>query len=324
MLGKTNVQVRGTQYNVGPIQVTQDGCTYWPADYNLDYFDRVVVPLDINNNLAKLVGRTLPRFSDAEVGYPTVIPEKVCYKQALLSSIVLPATVTKVEQHAFSHCNALQTVRIDCPNLSMLDIYSFSATGMTQLYLNAPQLNRTQYAFYKNKSLVNLEIAGVYTLEPYTFYECDHLGDVVIPSMCTALGSHCFAISSVCTDYNDLYITLTRQALFDGNNTMTQDVTGVSTNVVYARAQGRYRFLVPLQSLYAYRYRFAEVDANYITYSMAYVDCAAGDTLPSTVTQTYRGSTQTLSLVWYGDRACTTAVTTTPTAGRYYGVATDV
>lgn len=323
MIGKTNAHVRGTHYTVGPVEISADNCTYWPTDYSLDYFDRVVVPRNPNNFLVKLTTRTLVRFSEEEAGTPTSIPERICYRQPMLGSIDLPSSVTKVEQYAFSQCTNLRTVRIVCPSLTTIDTYGFADTGMTHLYLDAPRLNSLRYGFYNNKSLTDLTLVSVRALDTYSFYECDHLSNVTLPAMCESVGQQCFSVYSQSTDYSDLYLTFTRQAVYT-DGTLTQDVTTVHNNLFYGRADGRYWMFVPLQSLYAYRYRFAASNARYITYSAAYVDCDAGQTLPTTVTQSYRGNTQTLSLVWYSDKTLSTPVTTTPTAGRYYGVATDV
>ena len=131
------------------------------------------------------------------------------------TSVIIPNSVTSIEEYAFSQCKNLTSVTI--PN-------SVTSIG-----------NR---AFAECTSLTNVIIPdGVVSIEDYAFSECKSLTSVTIPNSVTSIGWRAFAY---CTNLTSAIIpngiTTLRYGLFEECKSLTSVTIPASVNTIEIRA----------------------------------------------------------------------------------------
>jgi len=101
-----------------------------------------------------------------------------------LSSVILPASLTSIDDFAFYYCPNLTTISI--PNLvTSIGQYAFGRCGLTEVVfvINSSCTNIGAYAFYDCSSLTTITIpASVTSLGIAAFLSCDLLTSITIPS----------------------------------------------------------------------------------------------------------------------------------------------
>ena len=110
--------------------------------------------------------------SSVDIPYGTTrIGRYACYGCKNLTSVVIPGSVTVIDEDAFGYCEKLAAITIPASVTSIGD-----------------------YAFYSCKSLRSVTIPGsVGTVGEYSFYKCSGLTDVIIQEGVTSIGDDAFA-----------------------------------------------------------------------------------------------------------------------------------
>lgn len=325
MIGKTNIQVRGTQYQTGPITVQGEDVTYYPADYGLDYFSSVSVPPNSVNFLEQYFSNTLTQVTSRELGPVTEIPVEFFANKTAITLVDLPSSVQVVKANAFAALTGLTTLRIDCPNLTSLSSYVFERCLPTNVYINAPNLATNAYLFSNNTALVSPTIEAIKVIDAFCFYNNTALREVTVPACCTSLTNNVFSLHSAVTTYAPLDITFLRHVVYRANtNEITTKGTEVGANILNNRDISTVRMFVPLDSLCGYRYYINRRNPTYLAGLYVFYDSeGANEQLPASVTQQYSSYLGgTYAITWYADKAMTTQVTAAQQAGRYYGKVT--
>ena len=122
-----------------------------------------------------------------------VLPDYMFHYWSALTSIELPASVTKVGKYAFYYCSALQTVTAP-GGIDAVGEYGFyNCSKLTGLTLKEGITSIGQYGFNGCSVLTGLSLPStVETIGKYAFYNCKKLTEMVIPAGVTKLGDNTF------------------------------------------------------------------------------------------------------------------------------------
>ena len=111
-----------------------------------------------------------------------------------IESLVIPETVTTIENYAFSQCSQMQTMII--PN-SVVSIGQYAFAGCSSLEnLKIPnEIKAISYgAFFDCTSLKNVEIPeGIQTIGGMVFGNCKSLETIILPNTITSIGGNAFS-----------------------------------------------------------------------------------------------------------------------------------
>lgn len=122
----------------------------------------------------------------------------------LLTSIVLPESVTIIGDYAFNNCTSLASIGIpgsvtSIGNSAFKDCTSLASVEFAE---NSNLEHIGEHAFYRCSSLTSIVIPyGVTSLYGAVFYECFNLTSITIPNSVTTLSSipfsRCFALATI-------------------------------------------------------------------------------------------------------------------------------
>ena len=110
-----------------------------------------------------------------------------CASLSKLEIVLLPSTVTVVEDAAFSSCTKLKS--IDLTNVQSIGSSAFSGTGITSLSLN--KVKEIGSAAFANTRLSTVSLPNVTTIGSSSFSQCNQLSSISMPKV-TAIGSRAF------------------------------------------------------------------------------------------------------------------------------------
>ncbi len=114
-----------------------------------------------------------------------------CIGLTYLSQIILPPTVTTIEENAFNQCQAL--TEIDMSNITIIKENAFNESGLTSVYL--PKATTVgNYAFNNCFNLLDVNLPVATTIEDYAFYNCSNLSYLTMP-LVTTIGDYAFSYS---------------------------------------------------------------------------------------------------------------------------------
>ena len=103
-----------------------------------------------------------------------------------LTSVIIPAAVTRIDDNAFWNCTTLQNVGF-CSDLLYIGARAFAkCSGITQLYFPSSFLSVDLEAFCECEGLTSLEIRGVCSLMGGSFSDCISLNSVQLNANCHA------------------------------------------------------------------------------------------------------------------------------------------
>lgn len=153
--------------------------------------------------------------SAAYVG-DVVIPESVEYQGELyvvtgvdertfrdcsnLTSVVLPATVTKIGSSAFSKCTGLKTVVIPAAVTSIGGSVFFDCTSLEEVVLPTGLTTISNSAFANCTRLKSVTFPErCATIEESAFYHCDELAEINLPQTLKTIGSKSFSLCNSLT-----------------------------------------------------------------------------------------------------------------------------
>ncbi len=126
----------------------------------------------------------------------SVIAPMALYGCLFLSEIVIPESVTRIEDHSFCDTYALQEIQLPS-KLTHIGINSFSRCSIKELVIPASVTEIGAYAFFACQELVSVEIPeGVKRIEKETFHWCTALTDVTLPQSLEGIGESAFKACS--------------------------------------------------------------------------------------------------------------------------------
>ena len=109
-----------------------------------------------------------------------------------LTEIVIPASVTEMEDKCFYGCASLERVQIDAP-LTSLGEGGFYGCAMTEIVLPETLEILSISVFAKCSRLASITIpSSVTVVQESAFYECSGLSEIVIPASVTFIGYEAF------------------------------------------------------------------------------------------------------------------------------------
>ncbi len=130
----------------------------------------------------------------------SVIAPMALYGCLFLSEIVIPESVTRIEDHSFCDTNALQEIQLPS-KLTHIGINSFSRCSIKELVIPASVTEIGAYAFFACPDLVSVVIPeGVKRIERETFHWCTALTDVTLPQSLEEIGEGAFKTCSSLPD----------------------------------------------------------------------------------------------------------------------------
>lgn len=148
----------------------------------------------------------------------------------LISELVIPNDIIKVNNYAFRNCTGLTNVTIP-DGVTTIGDYAFSGcTGLTEITISDSVTKIGSDAFYGCIGLTSITIpAGVTNIKNYSFGKCIGLTSITIPVSVTSIQNYAF---SGCNNIKTVYYEGTEKewneiSIESGNEGITE------TNIIY-------------------------------------------------------------------------------------------
>lgn len=126
-------------------------------------------------------------------GIVTGLEWRTFYQNNLLTSMVIPTTVTEMKDYIFNGCSNLTTVSLPNTITSMGGSNFSSCTSLTTVNIPTSLNAIPSSTFYKCSSLVDIDIPETITDIGFSaFSNCTGLTSIFIPATVTQIGSHAF------------------------------------------------------------------------------------------------------------------------------------
>ena len=125
-------------------------------------------------------------------GYTVDIIATEVFKNSLITSVTIPASVTTIESYAFASSTLSSITFAAGSKLSFIDTGAFESTDLTSLTLPNAPLSIGDNAF-KNCGLTSLDLGNSVTYIGDSAFENNKLKSVVIPESVYGYGSYAFA-----------------------------------------------------------------------------------------------------------------------------------
>ena len=144
-------------------------------------------------------------------GLPVTKIDGFAYREQLVS-VVIPDTVTVIQEGAFYGCSSLVSISIPDNGVTEIERTAFSnCSALESIDLPSSLININEYAFSACKSLKSIAIPeGVTTIGQYAFGYCDSLVSVDIADSVTSIGyaafGYCPNLSEVKLPNNAAYL----------------------------------------------------------------------------------------------------------------------
>ncbi len=110
-----------------------------------------------------------------------------------LTSVIIPSSVTRIEERAFGYCANLESVTIpdEVTTIGQMAFYECSSLPSITLPSNLSIID--DYLFYNCKNLKNVTISDELTsIGERVFYNCASLEEIIIPDKVTSIGRGTF------------------------------------------------------------------------------------------------------------------------------------
>ena len=130
-------------------------------------------------------------------GIVTGLKYRTFYQNNLLTSMVIPTTVTEMKDYIFNGCSNLTTVSLPNTITSMGGSNFGKCTSLTTVNIPTSLNAIPSSTFYKCSSLVDIDIPETITdIGSSAFSNCTGLTSIFIPATVTQIGSHAFEACS--------------------------------------------------------------------------------------------------------------------------------
>jgi len=117
------------------------------------------------------------------------LPSSMFYNNVTLKKIILPNSVTYIEESAFYGCTGLTNVTIGNSVTTIGDAAFEGCTGLTSITIPNSVTSIQDYAFYGCTGLTNVTIGNsVTTIGDAAFKNCTRLTSITIPNSVTSIG----------------------------------------------------------------------------------------------------------------------------------------
>ena len=124
----------------------------------------------------------------------TSIEERAFSGCSGLTSVTIPSSVTSIGRSAFDGCSALTSVTIPSSVTSIGEGAVSGCSGLTSVTIPSSVTSIGRSAFSSCSGLTSVTISeGVTSIGDYAFYDCSGLTSVTIPSSVTSIGSSAFS-----------------------------------------------------------------------------------------------------------------------------------
>lgn len=164
-----------------------------------DFKTMSVIPnlkyLDIKNVIVNAYTGNAGTFGSANMTYPkNTIPLYTFYRNSKLSTVILPATVTSIDEAAFEECSLLKSITIP-PSVASIGIYVFyKCVNLTSITLPSSVTSIGKSAFGNCTSLSTINFpSSHFSIDRFGFYNCKNLTIPIIPPTLTSIGVGTFA-----------------------------------------------------------------------------------------------------------------------------------
>ena len=126
-------------------------------------------------------------------GIVTGLKYRTFYRNDLLTSMVIPTTVTEMKDYIFNECSNLTTVSLPNTITSMGESNFSKCTSLTTVNIPTLLTAIPGGTFYKCSSLADIDIPETITdIESYAFASCTGMTSIFIPAAVTQIRSHAF------------------------------------------------------------------------------------------------------------------------------------
>ena len=121
------------------------------------------------------------------------VPANLCYNMSVLTSVMIPNSVTSIGSSAFRGCSSLTSVSIPEGVTSIAGFTFNGCSNLTSVTIPNSVTSIGAYAFFECGNLTSITIPdGVTSIESVTFCGCSSLTSVMIPNSVTSIGSSAF------------------------------------------------------------------------------------------------------------------------------------
>ncbi|MBE6841738.1 MAG: leucine-rich repeat domain-containing protein [Ruminococcus sp.] len=193
---------------------TEEGITYLYNDEKVVITGYVgtssdlVIPKEIDGRLVTNIAgeafynnKTIKKINiEARIN---MIPQQ-CFRFSNLMNIILPETLTKIDERAFASCYDLETINIPS-EVTEIGNYAFCyCTNLKTITIPSSIriIKSGVFNFCKNLEIVNIP-SGVTTIQYDAFNFCENLKSIILPSTITSIGDSAF---SNCTNLKSINI----------------------------------------------------------------------------------------------------------------------
>ena len=133
-----------------------------------------------------------------------VIGDRAFWRCSGLTSLNLPAGITKIGAHAFSGCSGLTSLNLPAGITWIGDEAFVGCRGLTSLNLPAGITRIGDKAFESCSGLTSLNLpAGITRIGSYAFLNCSGLTSLTLPASITSIGSWAF---QGCSGLTSIYV----------------------------------------------------------------------------------------------------------------------
>ena len=145
-----------------------------------------------------IVIRSMPNLKDLDLSEVnlSILFENVFYENKKIEKIILPNTLTTIEESAFEDCTALTTIKIPA-SVETIGSRAFSyCTSLTSIEIPASVETIGQYAFYCCTSLQTITFekgSKLKTIGATSFSGCTSLTSIEIPASVETIGNYAFS-----------------------------------------------------------------------------------------------------------------------------------
>ena len=121
-----------------------------------------------------------------------LVPAYICKHMSKLDTVVLPPSVSRLGQNAFTYCTSLKSINLPVTQKTLPIGFLEGCTSLESIELPATLTTISQDAFYGCTSLKNVTLhEGITTINQRAFYNCK-LAEITVPSTVTSIGNGAF------------------------------------------------------------------------------------------------------------------------------------